>query len=242
MTMNYMPAFVGGKEGIASLFGCLWVRIWPAPDFGRSFRQISRRKIQGLNHLLQRAPGCGGAGADHLEAGDESCFSGFRKHAGFPDEPFAVQDLDRPIADPDEALAAQGLELLVDAFPRCTDHGSQILLRDLHPDPDLPLLPDAEGVSEVEDLFCQTGRDVQKIPFRKKHIRVADSACKTLDDLLGHFKPIAHESQEIFPMQTEGFRVFQGLYCGGAGFAVEERELSQQVAAGEYRQDQLLSG
>jgi len=88
----------------------------------------------------------------------ESGISGFRDDAGFPNEPFAVQDLDRSSADPYEALVAQGFQLLVDAFPRCTDHGRQVLLRDLHSDPYLPPhLLDAEGVSEIEDLLRQAG-------------------------------------------------------------------------------------
>ena len=43
-------------------------------------------------------------------------------------------------------------------------------------------------------------------------------------------------------MQADRFRIFQGLHRGGAGFAVEERELSQQVTGSEHGQDQLLPG
>ena len=132
-------------------------RVMEFHDFGdrRPLRNEDRDFLRIMNFRLDQKPGEGqldlrftassaeGAGprassADRLVAGGESGISGFREYAGFLNEPFAVQDLDRPAADPDEALVAQGLELLVDAFPRRTDHGSQIFLCGLHADPDLP--------------------------------------------------------------------------------------------------------
>lgn len=177
-----------------------------------------------------------------MEAGSESGISWFREYAGFPNEPFSVQDLDRPAADPDEALIAQGLELLVDAFPRRTDHGSQIFLCDLHSDPDVPPLTDAEGVSEVEDFLRQAGGDIEEVHIREEHVRFADFARKDRQDFLDDIKAVAHEGQEIFPMQTEGNRLLQGQNRGGAGLAVEEGEFAQKVSRAAYGQDQLLPG
>ena len=55
-------------------------------------------------------------------------------------------------------------------------------------------------------------------------------------------KRFAHEGQEIFPMQADGFRLLQGLNRGGAGFAVEEGEFAQKVSRPEDGQDQFLPG
>jgi hypothetical protein len=90
----------------------------------------------------------------------------------------------RSVGDPDKAPIPQGFELLIDPLPCLSDHGSQILLRDLHRDPDPAFLTDTEGVPEFEDLLRESGGDVEEVPARQKQVDIEDPARKHLQDLL----------------------------------------------------------
>jgi Bacterial extracellular solute-binding proteins, family 3 len=135
-------------------------------------------------------------------------------------------------------LVFPNTQLLVDAFARHPDHVGEIHLGD----GDLALLPASGiGIDKAHECLGETARQVEEHDLLRLLGGPAQLRAQYLDDPERDFRILAHQRQKIPALNDEQFAVRHRGGVGGAGVAVQERDLTEDLALAEHVEHGVLT-
>ena len=123
--------------------------------------------------------------------------------------------------------------MAVDRFARHTSKGGQFLLRGM----------DIRAVvgGEHQDASCQSDRGRQECRLLQPADDIAQPGAEEVDQLQRHRRLAIEHAQEVLPRQEEHVGVLHRYSVGSARLAVEQGDLTEDIAAAKDVHRHLLT-
>ena len=141
----------------------------------------------------------------------------------------------------DEALVLEGTEPAVDGLAAGADHAGEGGLGEVDGDRGRGSGGCVRGAGEAEEDAGQAAGDVEEDGVLEELGVAADPLAENLEELDRHLGAGFEHPQEAVAVEEEEPGVLGGHGIGGAGAAVEDGQLAEELAGAEQGEDQLAA-